>query len=152
MYHNGVTRSRAQPRLTRRGQRGQASLIIALAMVALTLLFVIVLDVGLVEAANQQVAGYAEQVAQAGVEAATVLNGFGTGGSNAPALNPTLAKQEAQAFWQALSLGPGYTLTIVAATPTILTVRVSTTVPVYLWPGPVPVSEQASEIPQADTA
>lgn len=151
MYRDGLTRFGSGKRRTRHGQRGQAIWIIALGMATLMVLFVIVLDVGLVEAAHQRVAGYAEQVALAGVEAATVLNGFGNGGSSTPLLNPTLAETQAQVFFQALALGPTYTLTILAATTTLLTVRVSTIVPVYLWPGPVTVADSASEIPEADT-
>jgi hypothetical protein len=133
-------------------EHGQASFIIALGLALLLLVCLSVLDIGLVEAANQRVAGYAQQTAQAGVEAATVLNGFGTGASNTPLLNPTLATQQAQAFFQALNLGPTYQLTIVVATSTLLTVRIQTTQEIFLWPGPASISASASETPQADTA
>jgi hypothetical protein len=97
------------------------------------------------------VAGYAQQVAQAGVETSTLLGGLGNGTEDAPRLDPALAQKNARTFFQALDLGPAYSLTILAATPTLLTVQVSTMQAIFLWPGPVPLSEQASETPQADT-
>jgi hypothetical protein len=151
MYRKGITTATRCLKSTSRGQRGQASLIYALGLALLTFVFITVLDVGLVEAAHQRLAGYAEQTAQAGADAAIMLDGFGTGERSAPLLNPMLATQQAQLFFQALALGPTYTLTILQATPTVLTVQVSAKQEVFLWPGPVALSEQASATPQADT-
>lgn len=151
MHRNCLTRTCPWQHHPRRGEQGQANLIIALGLVLLLFVFFTVLDVGLVEAAHQRVAGYAEQVALAAVEAATRLNGFGTGGSSSPQLDPRAAVDQAHAFFQGLALGPTFSLSIVAATTAQLTVQVSATQAIFLWPGPVNVSAAATEVPQADT-
>jgi Flp pilus assembly protein TadG len=140
---------RAQ-RGSRRGQRGNATLLGALMLTLALGLFALITDGGLLYASKSRLETYAQEIARAG---ATAVDLNGVTGSGTATLDMALAAQQAEQYFQGLNLGPTYSMTIKTLTPTLITIQMSHDQPVYLIAAFVPLHSvsivvEASAVPK----
>lgn len=134
----------------RRWERGNATLLGALMLTLALGLFALIADGGLLYASKSRLETYAQEVARAG---ATAVNLNGVTGSGTAQINTTLARQQATQYFQALNLGPTYTMTITTLTTSKITVQITHDQPVYLIGAFIPIHSvsivvEASAIPE----
>ena len=137
-------------RTRRRWERGNTTLLGALMLTLALGLFALIMDGGLLYASKSRLQTYAQEVARAG---ATEVDLNGVTGSGTAHLNVVRAQQQATQYFQALNLGPTYTMTITNLTTSIITVQLSHEQPVYLIGAFVPIHSvsivvEASAVPE----